>query len=103
MKITLVDTLEEAEKYLQGRLKLVSNKFRYPSNTDEEIKQIESKRKRSEKKESKTQKAMAQTQNIEYLINEVKLQAPSISCSISRIPEVTVNDDEHNNFSLDEV
>ncbi len=41
------DSIEEAEKYLQGRLKFVSKKFREPGNTDEELKRMESKRKKS--------------------------------------------------------
>lgn len=92
-----------AEKCLQGRLKFVSNKFREPGNTDEEIKKIESKQKRSEKKELMAQKSQAHALNLEYLINEMKLQAPSTSSTISRIPEATDNDDKNNNMSSDEV
>lgn len=62
---------------MQGRLKIVSNKFREPGNTDEEIKKMETKRKRSEKKELKAQKAQAQALNTAYLINEMTLHASS--------------------------
>lgn len=63
--------MKEAEKYLQGRLKFVSNKFREPGNTDREINQMELKRKRSEKKELNAQKALAKSVNMRYLLNEV--------------------------------
>lgn len=62
---------------MQGRLKLVSKKFREPGNTDEELKRIESKRKRSEKKELKAHKAQAEAVNTTYLIDQATLQASS--------------------------
>lgn len=73
--VNFTDSIEEAEKCMQGRLKFVSKKFREPGNTDVELKQMESKRKRSEKKELKARKAEAQIVNATYLINEVSLQA----------------------------
>lgn len=95
--------MAEAEQYLQGRLKFVSNKFRQPGNTEDEIKKMQFKQRRSDKKESKSQKAQAHALNMDYLIDQVKLQTPSASSlSASRTAYNIVNN-ENNNISGDEV
>lgn len=73
-----IDTLEEAEKALQGRVSMVAKRFREPANTDEEFKKIQSKRKKTEKKDLKTKQEEAHSMNIKYLVEEMKMQTPSV-------------------------
>lgn len=96
----MTDSIEEAEKYLQGRLKFVSKKFREPGNTDEEIKNMESKRKRTEKGELKVKKAEAHALNMEYLINEVKSHTTSTITKASTITKDIVNDEKHSEVEI---
>lgn len=93
--------MADAEKYMKGRLKLVPNKFREPGNTDEEMRKMQTKQKRSEKKELKSQKAQAHTMNMDYLLDEVKLQMPSVS-SVSQTGN-NISNAEDDEISEEEV
>lgn len=75
--------MEEAEKVFQGRVMTVAKRFREPGNTDEEIKEMEAKKKRSVKKDLKAKQGQAHTLNINYLVDEMKLQTSSSAASVS--------------------
>lgn len=62
---------------------------------------MQTKKRRSENKELKSQKAQAQAINMDYLVNELKLQTPSAS-SVSRAGNNTLNI-EYNEIGENEV
>lgn len=95
------DTLEEAEKVFKGRVTTVSKRFREPGNTDEEIKKMQAKKKKAEKKDLKEKQGQAHTLNIEYLVDEIKLQTMTSSDSVSNASNIlfsTANDTNAKNL-----
>lgn len=68
---TKKDSMDEAQDYLKGRIKMVAKRFREPGDTENEIKKMESKRKRNAKKQLEEEKAHANAKNNEYLLNEM--------------------------------
>lgn len=73
-----IDTLEEAQKALRGRVSTVAKRFREPGNTDEEFKKIQAKKRRSDKKDLKSSQAKAHSMNIQYLVEEMNVHTASV-------------------------